>query len=128
MQILSAIQQITQTEPTDPYPPLFKKLNEHYAKYRTVIPPSARICFHKALPFLSPVPPPSQPSISSTSQQQQHNSGNMSAWTLLEDYPDGPLSPSMWGGGRVERTEPTYAKVAFEHAEPPPTTKRAKTS
>lgn len=39
---------------------------------------------------------------------------------MLEDYPDAPLSPSMWGGVRMERMEPAYAKVAFNHAEPPP--------
>ena len=106
--ILSAIQQLTQTETNDPNPPPFKKLTELYSKLRASIPTTARNYIQKALPFLLP-----HPTFTSL-----HNSSN--SWNMLEDYPDAPLSPSMWGGVRMERMEPAYAKVAFNHAEPPP--------
>jgi len=41
-------------------------------------------------------------------------------WTLLEDYPDGPLSPSQLGACRVDRKEPSYVAQAFEKAAEPP--------
>jgi hypothetical protein len=108
LHILSAIQQLTQTESNDPNPPQFKKLIDLYSKLRPSLPISARNHIQKALPFLTP---PTSNSL--------HNP-SINSWTMLEDYPDAPLSPSMWGGVRMERMEPAYAKVAFNHAEPPP--------
>ena len=55
----------------------------------------------------------------SISDHQSNNNNNnaitkINPWTLLEDYPNGPLSPSSFGGEKFTRTSLRYANSILD--------------
>jgi len=89
---------------------LISKMLEAYRPLLANISFSQRSTIESSLPFLSVGPPIATPQPTPT----------LDPWTLLEDYPDGPLSPSQLGASRVDRKEPSYVAQAFERAAEPP--------
>lgn len=93
---------------------LTNKMKETYMTIRTLISPQHRANVETVLG----ITPTTTSSTTTTIPTNTFNDPAYS-WTLLEDYQDGPLSPSMLGGTRVDRGVPTYAHQAFERSETP---------
>ncbi|EGC36329.1 hypothetical protein DICPUDRAFT_78016 [Dictyostelium purpureum] len=53
------------------------------------------------------------PQLVSNIQDLKSTFTQMDPWTLLEDYSETPLSPSIYGGIKIERKELTYIKSTF---------------
>eukprot|EP01133_Synstelium_polycarpum_P008380 gene8380-9850_t len=110
----------------DPRVMIKRKLHENYQATKHLFPVACQRKIERQISFLSPtststqpfqiVIPPSAPASGGPPTKPQEikpTITQMDPWSLLEDFADTPMSPSTFGGVRMERKDLTYIKSSF---------------